>query len=84
MVAYMRCLDGATLTLRKQPRMNPMARNGEAKWQTDGSRTSYFGYWTFVAWDYVFVPVLGKAFGQSMRVLDEENVDELLGATVMM
>ena len=84
MVAYMRRLDGATPTLRRQPRMNPMARNGEPEWATDGNLMNYFGYWTFVAWDNVFVPVLGKAFGQSMRVLDEENVDELLGATVMM
>ena len=28
--------------------------------------------------------LLGKAFGQSMYVWDEENVYEVLGATVMM
>ena len=84
MVAYMRRLDGATPILRRQPRMNPMARNGEQKWATDGSKTRYFNYWTFVAWDNVFAPVLGKAFGLSVGVLDEEDLDDLLGATVMM
>ena len=84
MVAYMRRLDGATQTLRRQKRMDPMGRMGEAKWATDGSKTKYYGYWTFVAWDNIFAPVLGKAFGQSVHVFDEENVDELLGATVMM
>ena len=42
------------------------------------------GYWTFVAWDNVFAPVLDKAFGVSVRAMDEKNVDDLLGATVIM
>ena len=64
--------------------MDPMGRIGESKWATEGSRTSFLNFWTYVAWDNVFSPVLGKAFGQNMRVLDEEHVDELLCATVMM
>ena len=84
MVAYMRRLDGATQTLRRQKRMGPMRRIGEAKWATDGSRTSFYGYWTYIAWDNVFAPVLTKTFGQSVGVMDEEDLDELLGATVMM
>ena len=50
MVAYMRRLDGATLTLTRQKRMDPMERMGVTKWRTDGSRTAFFGYWTFTAW----------------------------------
>ena len=84
MVAYMRRLDGATKTLTLQKRMDPMERLGVAKWRTDGSKTSFYGYWTFVAWDTVFVPVLFKAFEVSLRVLDEDNLDTLLGLTVMM
>jgi hypothetical protein len=84
MVGYMRRLDGATLTVRQQKRMDPMGRIGEAKWATGGSKTSFYGYWTFVAWDNVFAPALGKAFGQNMRAVDIEDVDDLLGATVMM
>ncbi len=41
MVAYMRRLDGATETLRRQPRMDPMGKLGNPKWATDGSRTSF-------------------------------------------
>ena len=48
------------------------------------SRTSFFNFWTYVVWDNVFFPVLGKAFGQNMRVLDVEDVDDLVGAKVMM
>ena len=84
MVAYMRRLDGATTTLTKQKRMDPMERMGVAKWRTDGSKTSFYGYWTFVAWDNVFTPILTKSFGASVAVMDEEDLDELLGATVMM
>ena len=64
--------------------MDPLAKKEEAKWSMDGSRTPYFGYWTFVAWDNDLAPVLGKAFGLSMRVMDEENLDDLLCVTVMM
>ena len=86
MVAYMRRLDGATKTLTLQKRMDPMERMGVAKWRTDGSKTSFYGYWTFVAWDNVFTPILTKSFGPgaSVAVMDEEDLDELLGATVMM
>ena len=42
MVAYMRRLDGATLTLTRQKRMDPMERMGVTKWRTDGSRTAFF------------------------------------------
>ena len=84
MVAYMRRLDGATQTLTRQKRMDPMERMGVAKWRTDGSKTSFYGYWTFVAWDNVFTPILTKSFGASVAVMDEEDLDELLGATVMM
>ena len=44
MVAYMRRLDGATTTLTKQKRMEPMEKIGVAKWRTDGSRTKFYGY----------------------------------------
>ena len=84
MVAYMRRLDGATKTLTLQKRMDPMERMGVSKWRTDGSKTSFYGYWTFVAWDNVFTPILTKSFGASVAVMDEEDLDELLGATVMM
>ena len=84
MVAYMRRLDGATKTLTLQKRMDPMERMGVAKWRTDGSKTEFYGYWTYVAWDNVFTPILNKAFGTSVGVEDEEELDELLGATVMM
>ena len=84
MVAYMRRLDGATLTVRQHKRMDPMARIGEPKWAVEGSRTPYFNFWFYVAWDNVFAPALGKAFGQNMRAVDIEDVDDLLGATVMM
>jgi hypothetical protein len=84
MVAYMRRLDGASLTVRQQKRMDPMARIGELKWAVEGSRTPYFNFWFFVAWDNVFGPALTKAFGQNMRVLDIQDVDDLLGTTVMM
>ena len=84
MVGYMRRLDGATLTVRQHKRMDPMARIGEPKWAVEGSRTPYFNFWFYVAWDNVFAVALGKAFGQNMRVVDIEDVDELLGATVMM
>ena len=70
MVAYMRRLDGATKTLTLQKRMDPMERLGAAKWRTDGSKTSFYGYWTFVAWDNVFTPILTKSFGASVAVMD--------------
>jgi hypothetical protein len=84
MVAYMRRLDGATQTVRQHKRMDPMGRLGDDKWAVEGSRTSFFNFWTYVAWDNVFAPILGKAFGQDMRVVVIEDVDDLLGATVMM
>ena len=84
MVAYMRRLDGATTTLTKQKSMDPMERMGVAKWRTDGSKTSFYGYWTFVAWDNVFTPILTKSFGASVAVMDEEGMDYLLNTTVMM
>ena len=84
MVAYMRRLDGATLTVRQHKRMDPMARIGEPKWAVEGSRTPYFNFWFYVAWDNVFGPALGKAFGQNMRVVDIGDVDDLVGAKVMM
>jgi hypothetical protein len=61
-----------------------MGKLGNPKWATDGSRTPFFGYWFYIAWDNVFGPALTKAFGQNMRVLDIEDVDDLLGTTVMM
>ena len=84
MVAYMRRLDGATRTIRKHPRMDPLAKRGEPKWAIDGKLTPFFNYWAFVAWDEVFAPVLSKLFGVSVAVLDEEDVDVLLDTTVMM
>ena len=84
MVAYMRRLDGATQTVRQQKRIDPMARIEEPEWAVEGSRTSFFNFWFYVAWDNVFAPALGKAFGQNMRVVDIEDVDDLVGAKVMM
>jgi hypothetical protein len=84
MVGYMRRLDGATQTLRKLPRMNPLAKQGEPTWATDGKLTPYFGYWTFVAWNNVFAPVLQRMFGGIANVVDDKDLDELLDATVMM
>ena len=80
----MRRLDGATRTIRRLPRMDPLAKRGEPKWAIDGKLTPFFNYWAFVAWDEVFAPVLSKLFGVSMAVLDEEDVDVLLDTTVMM
>ena len=84
MLAYMRRLDGATETIKKLPRMDPLAPDGEAKHALDGSKTPYFGWWTYVAWYNVFVPVLTKTFGNVLNVLDEDDLDRLLGATVQM
>ena len=63
MVGYLRRLDGVTQTLRELLRMNPLAKKGVQKFSTDGKFIPYFGYWTFVAWDHAFVPVLFKSFG---------------------
>jgi hypothetical protein len=50
----------------------------------DGKLTPYFGFWTFVAWIEVFCPVLSKSFGKAITVLDDDIVDTLLNAEVMM
>jgi hypothetical protein len=84
MVGYMRRLDGSTQTIKKMPRMDPLASDGEAKHALDGSKTPYFGYWTYVAWYNVFIPALYKTFGPVVNVLDEEDMNKLLGATVKM
>ena len=85
MVGYMRRVDGARQTLVKQlPCMNPLAANGEPKYATEGSRTPFFGFWTYVAWYNAIVPVLQKVVGDIVMVRDEEALDVLLGATVNM
>jgi hypothetical protein len=84
MVGYMRRLDGSTQTIKKMPRMDPLSPDGEPKHALDGSKTPYFGYWAYVAWYNVFVPALSKTFGPVLHVSDEEDMNTLLGATVMM
>lgn len=84
MVGYMRRLDGSTETIKKMKRMDPLAPDGEAKHALDGSKTPYFGYWTYIAWNNVFTPTLYKTFGPVVNVSDEEDMDKLLEATVNM
>ena len=84
MVGYMRRLDGATKTIKQLLRMDPLAPDGEPKHALDGSRTPYFGWWTYVAWYNVFVPALTKSFGSVLAVSDEEDLDRLLTSTVKM
>ena len=85
MTGYMRRLDGATgLTRKGHRKMDPLAADGEPKHALDGSLTPYFGYWFYIAWYNVIIPVLGKTFGQVLNVMDKDDMDTLFGATVMM
>ena len=85
MTGYMRRLDGAGGLTRKNNRcMDPLAADGLPKHAVDGSRTPFFGYWFYVAWYNVINPVLARTFGQVLNVRDKDDLDTLLGATVMM
>ena len=61
-----------------------MAPGGEPKYATDGSRTPFFGYLFYIAWYNVIVPSLVRTFGPVVNVLDMEDLDALLEATVPM
>jgi hypothetical protein len=76
--------DGATQTIRKLPRMDPLAKKGGPKFNMEGKKTLYFGYLTYIAWNNVFCPVLSKSLGNILTVLGEDDVDALLDAEVMM
>jgi hypothetical protein len=83
MVDYMRRVDGVrTILVKRLLCMNPLARDEEPKYATEGSSTPFFGFWAYVAWYNAFVPVLQKVFGDIVNVLDEGELDTLLGATV--
>ncbi len=56
--------------------MDPLASYAEPKHAVDSSQTPYFGYWFFAR------PF--KAFGQSLNVMDKDDLDNLFGATVKM
>ena len=85
MTGYMRRLDGEGGVTRKgYKRMDPLAPDGEPKHAVDGSQTPYFGFWFYVAWYEVIVPVMTKSFGQVLNVRDKEDLETLLAAKVMM
>jgi hypothetical protein len=84
MTGYMRRLDGEGLTRRNLKRMDPFAPDGEVKFNFDGSLTPYVGFWFYVAWYNVIVPVLHKTFGPILSVKDQDDLDELLDTTVAM
>jgi hypothetical protein len=86
MTGYMRRLDGEGQTRRKLKGMDPFATDGEVKFHFDGSLTPYVGFWFYVAWYNVIVPlaVLQKTFGPILSVKDQDDLDELLDTTVAM
>jgi len=84
MTGYMRRLDGEGQTRRNLKRMDPFAPDGEVKFNFDGSLTPYVGFWFYVAWYNVIVPVLQKTFGLILSVKDQDDLDELLDTTVAM
>jgi hypothetical protein len=84
MVGYMRRLDGEGKTKKGYKRMDPLAPDDEPKYATDGSRTPFFGYWFYIAWYNVIVPSLVRTFGPVVNVMDMEDLDALLEATVPM
>jgi hypothetical protein len=85
MVGYMRRLDGAyPNTSRGHKVMDPLAPDGQPKWATNGSKlTPLFGWWAYYAWEKVFYPVLVKVMGSIVLINDEEDVDALCEAEVM-
>ena len=84
MIGYMRRLDGAyPNTSRGFKVMDPLAPDGEPKLAVEGRRTPYFGWWAFYAWEEVFYPVFVKIMGSIVLVNDEEDVDALCEAEVM-
>ena len=86
MTGYMRRLDGEYGVTKKGNMrfMDPLAPDGMRKWAHDGSQTALFGYWAYLAWYNVFVPVLSKVYGQVVNADDDESLDLLLGLKVMM
>ena len=86
MVGYMLRLDGDYGVTSKDGFrfMDPLAPDGEPKFATNGSRTPFFGFWFFYAWDNVFAPSLVKTFGPVVKVTDKEDLDRLLSLDVMM
>ena len=85
MTGYTRRLDGEGGVTRKgYKRMDPLAPDGEPTHAVDGSQTPYFGFWFYVAWYEVIVPVMTKSFGQVLNVRDKEDLETLLAAKVMM
>ena len=85
MVGYMRRLDGAyPNTSRGHKVMDPLAPDGQPKWATNGSKlTPLFGWWAYYGWEKVFYPVLVKVMGPIVLINDEEDVDALCEADVM-
>ena len=64
--------------------MDPLAPDGQPKWATNGrTLTPYFGWWAFYVWEKVFYPVLVKIMGTIILVNDEDDVDALCEAEVM-
>ncbi len=71
--------------------LNQTETNFGRSFALQGPRTSwagfvpnyYFEYWTYIAWNNVFGPVLFKAFGRIVSVLDQEDLNALHFATVM-
>ncbi len=85
MVGYMCRLDEAKKSIWTRTQcMIPLARKGQPKFITDGSRNPFFGFWFYVGWYEVIVPVLQRMLGEVVNIKDEEELDKLLGATVMM
>ncbi len=84
MTGYMRRLDEEGQTRRNLKRMDPFAADREVKFNFDGSLAPYVGFWFYVAWYNVIVPVLQKTFGPILSVKDQDDLDELLDTTVAM
>jgi hypothetical protein len=64
--------------------MDPFAPDGDVKYNFDGSLTPYAGFWFYIAWYNVIVPVILKTFGPILSVKSQDDLDELLCAKVAM
>ncbi len=84
MVGYMHRLNGKGKTKKGYKRMDPLAPDQDPKYATDGSKTLCFGYWFYITWYNVIVPSVLRTFGPVVNVLDMDDLDALLEATVPM
>jgi hypothetical protein len=85
MVGYMRRLDGAYAPSPKGHKsMDPFAADGESKWKVNGSKTPFFGFWAYYAWEHVLGVVFSSSFGSIFTVTDATSLQRLLAAEVMM